>query len=305
MWNYINKFTEFNNYQHRVLAKYRNKVYSMPINLMTINNYLEKNFTPNEAKLYIEKNTGGKNQPTNLEEQAIKLIGKELYEAFIKGYTQKQWDTDLTELNASIINRLPVRFNYNDRYFNDKYEGIPVNGYTPIFEKMLDKSNIRVQLKCDYFDMVNEKSNLVIYSGPIDKYFNYKHGFLGWRSIDLSFQKVNCMDFQGTSVMNYTGIDEEFTRIHEYKHLHPEKDLDKECTVIAKEYSRFSNKDEIPYYPINTSDDKIKYEMYRKEMELEADTIFGGRLGTYKYYDMHQVIAQSLTDYKNKVKKLL
>lgn len=301
VWEYLNRFTSFNSYQHRVYTQYKGKVYTMPINLDTINSFYEKNLSPDEAYRFvqgeIEKNK--KENPENLEEKAVSLIGKPLYEAFIYGYTKKQWETDPKNLPANIITRLPVRFNYNNRYFKDKYEGLPVNGYGKVFEKMLDNDLITVKLDTDFFD-IKEKlrsGTFVIYSGPIDRYFDYKHGVLGWRTIDFDQERVSVNDYQGTSVMNYAEADVKFTRIHEFKHYHPEREQSRNETIIFKEFSRTAGKQDDPYYPINTVEDKEMYLKYLEESKKESNIIFGGRLGTYKYLDMHQVISTALSTY--------
>ncbi|WP_413578487.1 UDP-galactopyranose mutase [Bdellovibrio sp. HCB290] len=306
VWAYINRFTTFNSYQHRVLTKYENKTYSMPINLMTINSYYGKNLNPVEGEAFIKSEIERDHieNPQNLEEKAISLIGRPLYEAFIKGYTKKQWETDLTKLPANIITRLPVRFSYNDRYFNDKYEGLPVDGYGKIFEKMLDHELITTKLGVDFFDIQKQipKDCLVIYTGPIDKYFNYQFGSLGWRTTDFEQQTVDTKDFQGTSVMNYAGEDVPYTRIHEFKHFHPERKQSDTKTVIFKEYSRFAKENDVPYYPINTDKDKEIFAQYKALAKDEKNVIFGGRLGNYVYVDMHQAIAMALNTFDSKIK---
>lgn len=305
VWAYINRFTSFNSYQHRVLTQYQNKVYSMPINLMTINQYYGKNLTPAEAESFIKAEIARDHiaNPRNLEEKAISLIGRPLYEAFIKGYTQKQWETPLTELPENIITRLPVRFSYNDRYFNDKYEGLPVDGYGKIFERMLDNPLIEVKLGVDYFAIKDKvpADCLVIYTGPIDRYFNFKHGKLAWRTTDFEAQRLPTNDYQGTSVMNYADLDQKFTRIHEFKHYHPEREQSKKETIIFKEYSRFAKEGDVPYYPVNTEKDKAILAQYKQEVEQTKNVIFGGRLGNYVYVDMHQAIAMALNMFEAKI----
>ncbi len=295
VFRYVSQFTQFNGYYHQVLTTHKNKVYQLPINLETINSFFNVNLKPFEVKAFIEKKVKAIPQPKNLEEKAISLVGEELYEAFIKGYTQKQWNKDPKELPATIINRLPVRFNYDESYFNNgRYQGIPKEGYTAIFQQMLDHPLITTILECDYFEIkdsitVKEKT---IYTGPIDRYFEFQLGRLDWRSIRLERKIESVEDYQGTSVMNYADLKDKQTRIHEPRHLHPERSYQKEKTLLFYEYSE-SNINE-PFYPIN--DDKNK-ELYRKYKELamkEKNTLFGGRLGTYSYYDMDQVIAQAL-----------
>lgn len=307
VWNYICQFTQFNTYQHRVLTAYQNQVYSMPINLMTINSFYGKNFSPAEAQAFIQKEIERDKfeNPKNLEEKAISLIGRPLYEAFIKGYTQKQWETDLKLLPANIITRLPVRFNYIDRYFADRYEGLPIDGYGKIFERMLANELIDVKTGIDYFDIKENvpEDCLVIYTGPIDRYFNYKYGQLGWRTTDFEEQTINVKDYQGTSVMNYADIGTPYTRIHEFKHFHPERKQAEDRTIIFKEFSRFAKENDTPYYPINTDRDKAIYGQYRELAAAEKNVLFGGRLGNYAYVDMHQAIAMALNTYEAKIKK--
>lgn len=305
-WNYINQFTKFNTYQHRVLTTSQNKVYSMPINLSTINSYYRQNLSPSETKEFIlsEIRRDSITHPTNLEDKAISLIGKPLYEAFIKGYSEKQWQKNLKTIPASVITRLPVRFNYNDRYFNDTYEGIPIDGYTPIFEKMLKSPNINVFLDTDYFEIksILKKDLLTIYTGPIDRFFDYKYGKLNWRTLDLISKSLEIDDFQGTSVMNYADSSVPYTRIHEFKHLHPEK-KHTSGTTIMYEYSKSANENEDPYYPVNTEIDQNIYSLYKSEANSMQNIIFGGRLARYQYLDMHQVIGSALQVFDRKVKR--
>ncbi len=235
IWDYITNFTRFNNYRHKVLSSYRNKVYSMPVNLHTINKIHNKNFKPDQAIKYFEKIIS-KKKSRNLEEQAINFVGSKIYNKLIKGYTFKQWQMNPKLLPSSIINRLPIRYNYNDFYFDDLYQGIPIDGYTPIFEKLLQKSE--VQLNSDFFrdrDYFLKKSKKIIYTGPLDMYFDYNFGQLGWRSLKFKLKKLQNNDFQGTSVMNYSDIKVKYTRIHEFKHLHPEKKINS-GTIIMREY---------------------------------------------------------------------
>ena len=224
------------------------------------------------------------------------MIGRRLYEAFIAGYTQKQWETDPRQLSADIITRLPVRLNYNDFYFSDRFEGIPLDGYARIFERMMAHPKLSVLTGCDYLSIRNQLAPdaVVVYTGPIDAYFNYRLGRLGWRTLDLELDRPALGDFQGTSVMNYSDLDARFTRIHEFKHYHPERRHAPNQTLIMREYSRFARTGDEPYYPINTGADKILYDRYKELAEQEPRTIFGGRLGTYRYLDMHQAIGAAL-----------
>ncbi len=306
VWDYLNKFTSFTDYKHRVFTSYKNQVYMMPINLGTICQFFGRQMSPDEAQALISEQAaelGGK-APQNLEEKAISLIGRPLYEAFIRGYTAKQWQTDPKELPEGIITRLPVRYNFDNRYFNDAYEGLPVDGYTAIFERMLKNDLIDIRLGLDYFNLRNEipKEKLVIYTGPIDRYFEFAAGELKWRTIDFEPEVLNVGDYQGTSVMNYADEDVPFTRILEFRHFNPERNYQTEKTIIVREYSRFAERKDEPYYPINTIDDKRVYLDYKAMADKETNVIFGGRLGTYRYLDMHQAIGAALKTYDVEVK---
>jgi UDP-galactopyranose mutase len=308
VWEYVNRFTSFTNYQHRVFAKYQGQVYSFPMNLGLINQFFGKDHAPDEARELIaeqasEIHTADAN---NLEEKAISLIGRPLYEAFVKGYTAKQWQTDPKELSADIITRLPVRYTFNNRYFSDKYEGLPVDGYTAWLTRMADHPNIEVRLETDFFDVADEFKGRVpiVYTGPVDEYFGNSEGRLSWRTVDLEPEVMAVDDFQGTSVVNYNDIDVPFTRIHEFKHFHPERPYAeaKGKTVIVREYSRAAEIDDEPYYPINTAEDREKLLRYRDLAKKEPMVLFGGRLGTYKYLDMHMAIGSALSMFENKLK---
>lgn len=310
VWNYVNRFTTFNNYVHRVYSHHNGQIYPMPINLGTINQFFSAAYSPAEARALLEEQAGelaGKN-PSNLNDKGISLIGRPLYEAFIKHYTAKQWQTDPHDLPASIISRLPVRFTYNNRYFNDTYEGLPTDGYTAWLERMVDHPNIEVHLNSDFLSPGNPFSRdrlrgqvPVVYTGPLDSYFDFKLGRLGWRTIDLEQEVVAREDFQGTSVINYPDADVPYTRILEFRHFHPERDYSRDATVIMKEYSRSAGTDDEPYYPINAGGDRFALAQYRQYAAAEPLTLFGGRLGTYKYLDMHMAIASALSMFENKI----
>ena len=310
VWDYVHNFTEFTKYVHKVYTRHKGEVYPMPINLGTINQFFRTALGPAEARALIQEQAGelAGTDPQNLNDKGIQLIGRPLYEAFIKYYTGKQWQTDPKDLPAEIISRLPVRYTYDNRYFNDKYEGLPVNGYTAWIERMADHPNIDVHLNTDFFDEGHEYSRSttlgqvpVIYTGPVDRYFDYAEGDLSWRTIDLEEEVLPIEDFQGCSVMNYPDEDAAYTRIHEFRHFHPERDYTKDATVIMREYSRFAEKDDEPYYPINTSDDRAKLLAYRDLAKGEKSVLFGGRLGTYKYLDMHMAIGSALNMFDNKI----
>ncbi|MCB0888529.1 MAG: UDP-galactopyranose mutase [Nocardioidaceae bacterium] len=306
VWEYVNRFTTFTNYQHRVFAKFRDQVYSFPMNLGLINQFFGRSHTPDEARALIAEQSSeiDTKDASNLEEKAISLIGRPLYEAFVKGYTAKQWQTDPTELSADIITRLPVRYNFDNRYFSDKYEGLPTDGYTAWLQRMADHPNIEVRLDTDFFDVAEDYKGKVpiVYTGPVDEYFGNCEGRLSWRTVDLESSVVEVDDFQGTSVMNYNDQDVPFTRIHEFKHFHPERTHLPGKTVIVHEYSRFAGEDDEPYYPINTPADREKLLKYRDLAKKEPMVLFGGRLGTYKYLDMHMAIGSALSMYENKLK---
>lgn len=305
VWEYCNKFTNFNNYRHKVLTVHKNQIYSMPINLSTINQYYGKNLNPEQAEIFMKSLMDEQSRADNFESKAISLIGKDLYESFIKGYTLKQWQMDPRELPSSIISRLPVRFNYNSDYFDDLYQGIPIDGYTSWINKLLSKS--QVFLNVDFFDLKDNISDgkLIIYTGPIDKYFNYKFGELTWRTLDFELETYSTDDYQGLSVMNYADLDVNYTRIHEFKHLHPERSYIKNKTLIMKEFSRFANINDEPYYPVNLKSDREKLNKYRELIKLEKNVIFGGRLGSYQYLDMHMAIGSALSCFENEILPLL
>ena len=311
VWEYVNRFTGFTNYVHRVYTRHNGIVYPMPITLGTINQFFNAAYSPAEAKALIAEQAGelAGTDPQNLNDKGISLIGRPLYEAFIKHYTAKQWQTPPEELPASIISRLPVRYTYDNRYFNDKYEGLPVDGYAAWLERMAAHPNIEVRLNTDFFSDDHEYSREkvlgqipVVYTGPVDRYFDYAEGDLSWRTIDLEEEVLPIEDFQGCSVMNYPDADVPFTRIHEFRHFHPERDYTKDATVIMREYSRFANKGDEPYYPVNTSVDREKLLKYRDLAKGEQNVLFGGRLGTYKYLDMHMAIGAALSMFDNKIR---
>jgi UDP-galactopyranose mutase len=309
VWEYVNRFTTFTGYQHRVFSVYKGRVYPLPINLATICEYFGSVISPDEARALVAGQSAEvpPGSAANLEEQAISLIGRPLYEAFIRGYTYKQWQTDPTDLPAEIITRLPVRYTFNNRYFSDTFEGLPTDGYTAWLERMADHKNIEVRLGTDFAEL---RSSLlgnvpVVYTGPLDAYFGYAAGDLGWRTLDFDVEVLPTGDFQGTPVMNYADEDVPFTRIHEFRHFHPERDwYPKDKTVIMREYSRLAGRGDEPYYPINTGADRARLLNYREMAEREPGVFFGGRLGTYKYLDMHMAIGSALSMYDNHIRPL-
>ncbi|MFC3449451.1 UDP-galactopyranose mutase [Amycolatopsis speibonae] len=309
VWEYVNRFTEFTGYQHRVFAKVKDQVYSFPMNLGLINEFFGKSHTPDEARELIAKQSSEFETANaqNLEEKAISLVGRPLYEAFIRGYTAKQWENDPKNLGADIITRLPVRYTFDNRYFNDTYEGLPVDGYTAWLEKMAEHENIEVRLNVDYFDVREHipAGTPTVYTGPLDRYFGYSEGRFTWRTVDFESEVVETGDFQGTSVVNYNDEEVPYTRIIEFRHFHPErKHYPNDKTVVFREYSRFAGEADEPYYPINTPENREKLEAYRELAKTEAkekNVLFGGRLGTYKYLDMHMAIGSALSAFDNKI----
>jgi UDP-galactopyranose mutase len=308
VWDYVNRFTSFTDYKHRVFGKYQGQVYSLPMNLGLINQFFGKSHTPSEARELIASQASeiATEDATNLEEKAISLIGRPLYEAFIKGYTAKQWQTDPTKLSADIITRLPVRYTFENGWFSDTHEGLPTDGYTAWLTRMADHPGIEVRLETDFFDVREEFTGKVpiVYTGPVDEYFGNSEGRLSWRTVDLEASVEDVDDFQGTGVVNYNDQEVPFTRIIEFKHFHPErvKTHLPGKTVIVHEYSRFAEEDDEPYYPVNTAEDREKLLKYRELAKREPMVLFGGRLGTYKYLDMHMAIGSALSMYENKLR---
>ena len=311
VWEYVNQFTSFTDYVHRVYSTHRGEVFPMPVNLGTINQFFRSAYGPDQARALIAEQAaelGGK-EPTNFVEKGISLIGRPLYEAFFMNYTAKQWQTDPAELGPEIISRLPVRFTYDNRYFSDKYEGLPTDGYGPWLERMADHPKIEVRLNTDFFDQsqpLNKAAVVgqvpVVFTGPIDRYFADRLGALSWRTLDFELEVQPTPDFQGTSVMNYSDLDVPYTRIHEFRHFHPERAYSSPKTVIMKEYSRFAGPGDEPYYPVNTAADREKLLGYRELADAEPQVLFGGRLGTYQYLDMHMAIASALSRFDSVVR---
>ncbi len=304
VWAYANQFTSFSDYVHHVYTTHNGEVFPMPINLGTVNQFFRSAMGPAEAKELIasqaQEVTG---TPQNLDEKGVSLVGRPLYDAFIRGYTAKQWQTDPKDLPASVIARLPVRLTYDNRYFADTHEGLPLDGYATWLDRMADHPRIDVHLSTDFFDPSHEFSKAkavgsvpVVYTGPIDRYFDFGEGHLSWRTLDFQTEVLDVGDFQGTSVMNYADTDVPFTRIHEFRHLHPErKNYPKDATVITREFSRFAGPGDEPYYPVNTPEDRQRLLAYRERMDAEPQVFFGGRLGSYQYLDMHMAIGSALT----------
>ncbi|HJV66347.1 MAG TPA: UDP-galactopyranose mutase [Geomonas sp.] len=306
VWRYLCRFTDWNSYRHRVLTLFDGKVYQMPINLATINSFYGLQLDPQQAQDFIraEMEREGIGEPGNLEEKAVSLVGRPLYEAFVKGYTIKQWETDPRLLPAEIITRLPFRFGYKSDYFNDRWQGIPWQGYAALFKNILDHPNIEVALDTDFFAIRDRipAGCKVIYTGAIDRFFDFRFGELGWRTLDFEKEVCQVGDFQGTTVMNYAEAAVPFTRIHEFRHYHDERSYPADRTVIYREFSRRARRQDDPYYPINTVKDRELLQEYQAAAALVPDFVFGGRLGSYAYLDMDKAIAAALATYQRDIK---
>ena len=326
VWAFVNRFVTFNGYQHKVLARHAGKTYFLPLGLTLVNQFYGLNLTPAELPAFIAKEAGGglgeaalpvctqvgrarapraPSEPSNFEEQAISFIGRPLYEAFIREYTRKQWGMDPKDLPASIIKRLPVRASYDVNYFPDYRQGIPLTGYNSLFDRLLDHPNITLECNVDWLEWrqaTNHEPRTtnheipVFYSGPVDALFGYKYGPLPWRSLRFETERAAVADWQGTSVVNYTDADVPFTRIHEFKHYHPEqKDvMAHPATVICREYPKTWAPGDEPYYPVDTPAARETLALYQAEVAKCPNLIVGGRLGEYKYYDMDQSVGKAL-----------
>lgn len=302
IWDYVNQFAEFNRYTNSPIANYKGEIYNLPFNMNTFNK-LWGVITPEEAQSKIEEQRavlGGK-RPKNLEEQAISLVGTDIYEKLIKHYTEKQWEKPCVELPAFIIRRLPVRLTYDNNYFNDTYQGIPIGGYTQIVEKMLDHKNIDVEVNVDFFankDKYLEEFPKIVFTGMIDEFFDYKLGELEYRSLHFETETLDTENYQGNAVVNFTDSETPYTRVIEHKHFEFGK---QDKTIITREYSKTWKKGDEPYYPVNNSKNNDLYVQYRKLADKQEKVIFGGRLGQYRYYDMHQIIAAALQCVRNEL----
>ncbi len=300
IWDYVNQFTEFNNYINSPISISKGKMYNLPFNMNTFHQLWGVK-TPKEAKAIIEEqiNTFGSKSPKNLEEQALSLVGKDVYETLIKEYTEKQWGKKAKELPSFIIKRLPVRYTFNNNYFNDKYQGIPVGGYNKIIEGLL--KGIKVITEIDFFenkDFLMNKANKLVFTGKIDEFYDYQFGKLEYRSLRFENERLEEDNFQGNAVVNYNDAEVPYTRIIEHKHF---EFGSQKHTVITKEYPEEWTSDKEAYYPINNKENQEKYIQYKKCSELETNIIFGGRLAEYKYYDMHQIIASALEKAKKEL----
>lgn len=292
VWNYVNGFTEFMPFQNRVKSTTQGAVYSLPVNLLTINQFFDKTMGPDEARAFIADQADTSiADPQTFEEQALRFVGRDLYEAFFKGYTEKQWGCSPTELPASILKRLPVRFNYDDNYFFHKFQGMPREGYTPLIEAILDHPNITVELSTPFTADMAEQADHVFWSGPLDGYFDYRLGRLGYRTLDFERFTYDG-DYQGCAVMNYGDRDVPYTRITEHKHFAPWESH--EGSVCYREFSRAAEPEDIPYYPIRLVEEKALLEDYIALAEDTPKVTFVGRLGTYRYLDMDVTIREAL-----------
>lgn len=297
IWEWINQFAEFNNYKNTPVANYKGEIYSLPFSMWTFSQMWGVK-TPEEAQAVIDSQKF-EGKVTNLEEQALSLVGKDIYEKLIKGYTTKQWRKDPKDLPASIIKRLPVRFTYDNNYFNDKYQGIPEGGYTQIFEKLLQGVNIKFNV--DYFERKEQWDTVaenVIYTGPIDKFFDYQYGDLEYKSIRWENELMNKSNHQGCAVMNYTDVEVPYTRVIEHKYFDDQK---QDMTYVSKEFPQEYKRGVEPFYPVNDAKNTEIYRKYKAMADELPNVHFGGRLATYKYYDMHQVIAAALHDLETKL----
>ncbi len=313
IWSYVQNFTQFTDYRHKVYTVRDGQLFPVPVNLQTISEFAGKYLNPTDARNYIAQCTGNSSPPTgpeSFESRAIRTIGAEIYEALIRGYTHKQWQTDPRTLPASVIARIPVRFDLRNDYFDDCHQGLPVSGYQEWTTRMASNHLITAFTGVDYFDVRHllHSGTPTVYTGPIDQYFDYCAGNLGWRTIDLQFETHSIGDYQGASVLNYADLEVPYTRTHEFRHLHPERPYARDATVVAREYSRFAERKDEPYYPIGTPGDRRRLDQYRTLANLETkknNVLFGGRLATYQYLDMHMAIGSALSLYRNRISPYL
>lgn len=298
VWDYINKFTQMNNYVNSPIANFKGEIYNLPFNMNTFSKIWNIS-TPLEAKEKIEEQSKNIDKITNLEEHIISMVGTDIYEKLVKGYTQKQWGRECSQLPISIIKRLPVRFTYDNNYFNDKYQGIPIGGYTNIFEKLLENADILLNTDFNENKELSKKAKKIVYTGAIDEYFNYCYGELEYRSLKFETEMLNRENYQGVAVMNFTDNETPHTRVIEHKHFEFGK---QEKTVISKEYPQNWDLTKERYYPINDEINNNKFEKYKELSHKENNVLFGGRLAEYKYYDMHDVMLSALNLVKRELK---
>ena len=304
VWSYVKQFANFNDYRHKVVTNSGGKIYSLPVNLFTLTQIFENDLPPHEAEALL--GSFKKSNADNFEDLAISMVGEKIYNLFFKGYTKKQWGIDPKNLPAETFTRLPVRYDMNFDYFNDKFQGIPINGYGDLISKMVQNPKIKIHKSSDFFklrDKIRFEDKLIVFTGPIDRYFNYQFGNLSWRTVDFELETLPIKSFQGIAVKNFSDFSIPYTRIHEYKYLHPERKevIAKSKTVIAREYSRIAQINDEPYYPVNSPTDREKLLEYRKLQESEINVVFGGRLATYQYLDMHMAIGSALSVFENQI----
>jgi len=307
VWQWVQRFAAFTDYQHRVFTTHSGQVYPMPINLATINQFYQAAYSPDQARTLITqlaraaRSEGVVDDAGALDRHCVAMIGPDLYHAFIRGYTAKQWDTDPTRLPAATIQRLPVRFNYDSRYFSDPHQGMPAAGYHQLWQRMADHNRIEVQLNTDYFDQAEPLSQAstvgqlpVVYTGPIDRFFDFDEGELAWRTVDFQWNHHQTGDHQGCAVMNYADQAVPYTRVIEFRHFHPERSYPEDQTVTATEFSRRASQQDEPYYPVGSPGDRERLDHYRHRANQLAGVHFGGRLGLYQYLDMDTAMAAAL-----------
>lgn len=305
VWSYVSRFMTLNDYRHRVVTMHRHRAYPIPINLTTISRFYGRDLTPEQARDLIASEVAavGPVDRSSLEGRALSQVGRPLYEAFIRNYSWKQWQQDPRELPAAIINRIPMRFTHEDGYFQDTWQGLPIDGYAAWAQRMVADPLITVACDVDFETLrgLVRPDQLVVYSGPIDAYFDLAEGPLGWRTLDLELEVLPVPDHQGTAVVNYADLDVPYTRVHEFRHLHPERGYHVDKTVVMRESSRAATRSDEPYYPIGSDQDRRRLAAYRERASREPNVLFGGRLGSYAYLDMHMAIASALSLFDNEV----
>jgi UDP-galactopyranose mutase len=306
---YMERFTEFTDYRHQVFTVHRNQIYPLPVSLATMCAYFGRRLAPDEARAMVAAQAAevAGRAPANLEEKAISSVGRPLYEAFIRGYTAKQWQTDPRHLPAEVIGRLPVRYTFDGGYFDDRYQGLPRDGYGALVRRMADHPNIDVCPSTDFFELRHELPAGVplVYTGRLDRYFDYSQGELSWRTLDFELEVLPTGNAQGTAVLNFADEDVPYTRVHEFRHLHAERSYPTDRTVVMREFSRFADRADEVFYPVNSLADRERLRRYRELASRERGVLFGGRLGTYRYLDMHMAVASALTAFRNTVTPLL